>query len=141
VDKLVVLLLLPMLLVGGCRGIDDVERATAMLAVPPGGRVDPPTERGASVCYVGRRAADTVARVRDTLRGAGWPEVVIEPHPAVPGRWSVRGLHDGLALAGVVEEHQPDCAGARLRLGVHAVTPGAHRKTAGAPRGRAPITP
>jgi hypothetical protein len=137
-----------LLAAAACRGADDLDRAAAMLVPPPGGHVEIPpgiADRldrvSTAVCYAGRSGATLAAPLRADLEAAGWRDVVVEPHPTLRSRWSVRATADRLALAGLVEETPPACAGARLSLSTLVVPPGASRTTAGAPGYRPRITP
>jgi hypothetical protein len=119
-----------------------------MLAVPSGGRVEAaPAQAGrlervtTVVCYEGRGGAEIAGPLRGSLEGAGWGSVVVERHPALAGRWSVHGTVAGLALAGVIEEGQSGCGGARLSLGAQVVPDQVGRRTAGARSGRLPNSP
>ena len=131
----------------GCRGSSDVEQANAMLAAPPGGRVDAPaakdpkTERIKTViCYEGKTGAELAEPLRASLARAGWKTLLVEQPPQLTGKWVVRGVQDKLALAGGIEEGAEGCAGAKLTLGSHALPPGGGSNTAGAPRGQLPAT-
>jgi hypothetical protein len=98
----------------GCRGVD-------------GWRVEE--------CQPGAFAAEPL---RARLAAEGWGRVVVERHPALAGRWSVRAEAEGLRLAGVVEEGAAGCAGAKLSVATRAVPPGASARTAGGRRWRLP---
>ena len=117
----------------------------ALLAVPPGGRVDKAPGRAARlervetrVCWEDRAGSDVARDLAATLAAAGWRDV--ELADTAPGRITVTAAREGLGLTGVVEEAAPGCRGARARIGAHAVPPGARRATAG-PGLRARISP
>jgi hypothetical protein len=134
-----------LLLLVACAGREETELRAAMLPIA-GEVVESRTRVEKVSCAAGRSASAAAAELAAALPAAGWRDVVVEPHPAVAGRWLVRGVRDGgLGLAGRVDEGAPGCAGARVALGVHEVRAGGARRTAG-PTGlarpaRLPVSP
>jgi len=83
-----------------------------------------------SLCYEAKRASDVAGDVRERLARGGFRDIVVAPHPALPGRWIVRAS----GLTGKIEETSPACAGALLslwRVPVAAAGAGSGRRTAG----------